>query len=179
MRWRTGRNPAAGKGSPDPTTLVLEVDCTAKEHIPAHVKVAVSFGIGGDPEATGPAPRVKGAPDDMSALVRDIFVRLLPSVVENFTWQETITMRPQLIEQTRAACGPEMDGLGLRIDSLQFRGLDFPEGSEPTIALRAAAASVRRESQAARVSADAASEFDAAPEVEAKDRGAESADSEA
>jgi len=146
MLRKSRRNQAAGRRPPELQYAHLAADCVAREGSPVRVKALVTYLIG---RARGPVAksvrRVPGAQRDLSALVQDIFTRSLRSVMANAAWDEMIRNRQELIERICAASTPEMDGLGLRIDSLQIQSLDFSEKSEALAALRAASAAERRE----------------------------------
>jgi uncharacterized membrane protein YqiK len=110
MRWTTQRN----KVAPVLNEVALSVDYLAKKHFPVHVKALASFRIDDIAAAAKRARRTSGTQGEMSALVHDIFVRHLRSVMETFAWDEMIRNRLRLIEQICAASAPEMSGLGLR-----------------------------------------------------------------
>ena len=146
MRWKTDRNQAT-QDSSSLSEATLSIDCLTRQNHPVHVKAVVSFRID-----VGPAAAVKRARrtprEELSTQVHDIFARQLRSVVGTFAWDEMLRDRLQLTGRIAAAGEPEMTELGLRVDTVTVRALDFPYDSEPSVILRAADAKMKAREKA-------------------------------
>ncbi len=125
----------------------LEADCFTEGHHSVHIRALAAYRIGVAPAGTAEADRARRTPTEMSPLVRDIFVRNLMAVVQDFAWDDLIRHQRRAVDRTSAAAGPEMSGLWLTIKSFQIKSMDFPEGGEPRIAMLRAMDEVEREAR--------------------------------
>jgi hypothetical protein len=113
-----------------------------KQRHEAHIRAVVSPRIDAVPPGTRKTPPVWRTPEEMYPLVRELFVRELIAAVAACSWYEMVKDLRELTGRVSAAAASEMDGLGLTTRSFHIKAIDFPEGSEPTLALRRAAAEV-------------------------------------
>jgi regulator of protease activity HflC (stomatin/prohibitin superfamily) len=120
----------------------LETDCRTRQNHEVHIKAMVSIRVDAAPLGTPGAPPAWRTPEQMYPLVRDIFIRELRAAVADRSWHEMLRTPRQLTDRTSAAAEPEMTALGLTAESFSLKAVDFPEGSEPALALRRAAAAV-------------------------------------
>ena len=132
----------------------LSVSCVTTQGIPVGLQGIVIFKIGDDlVSIANAARRFLDQQNQVSAKVHNVFAGHLRSIVGGLTVEDLIRDRDKLTAATRAACGAEMEKLGLIIDSLQIQEIEDPTGYIRTLALPHAAA-VARDARVAQAAAD-------------------------
>ncbi|MFL5998716.1 MAG: SPFH domain-containing protein [Streptomyces sp.] len=145
---------AVRKLSLDLNETQLVVDCVTHQGIPLKVRGVVIFKVGDDTVSIANAARrfldqQKMIPDR----VHIVFAGHLRSIVGGLTVEDMIRDREKLTGQTRAACGSEMEKLGLIVDSLQIHEIEDPTGYIKNLAMPHAAA-VQRDARIAQAEAN-------------------------
>ncbi|MEU3772245.1 SPFH domain-containing protein [Streptomyces sp. NPDC032472] len=145
---------AVRKLSLDLNETQLVVDCVTHQGIPLRVKGVVIFKIGDDMVSiANAARRFLDQQKMMPERVHIVFAGHLRSIVGGLTVEDMIRDREKLIGQTRAACGTEMEKLGLIVDSLQIHEIEDPTGYIKNLTMPHAAA-VQRDARIAQAEAN-------------------------
>ncbi|SDJ45952.1 flotillin family protein [Streptomyces indicus] len=132
----------------------LSVDCVTHQGIPLKVRGVVIFKVGDDfVSIANAARRFLDQQRLMSERVHNVFAGHLRSIVGGLTVEDMIRDRDKLTGQTRAACGTEMEKLGLIVDSLQIHEIEDPTGYIQNLAMPHAAA-VQRDARIAQAEAN-------------------------
>jgi flotillin len=140
---------AVRKLSLDLNETELQVDCVTHQGIPLKVRGVVIFKVGDDfVSIANAARRFLDQQKLMSERVHNVFAGHLRSIVGGLTVEDMIRDREKLTGQTRAACGTEMEKLGLIVDSLQIHEIEDPTGYISNLALPHASA-VQRDARIA------------------------------
>ncbi|MFG2791155.1 SPFH domain-containing protein [Streptomyces sp. NPDC048419] len=140
---------AVRKLSLDLNETELHVDCVTHQGIPLKVRGVVIFKVGDDfVSIANAARRFLDQQKLMSERVHNVFAGHLRSIVGGLTVEDMIRDREKLTGQTRAACGTEMEKLGLIVDSLQIHEIEDPTGYISNLALPHASA-VQRDARIA------------------------------
>ncbi|TXS43282.1 flotillin family protein [Streptomyces sp. uw30] len=140
---------AVRKLSLDLNETELQVDCVTHQGIPLRVRGVVIFKVGDDfVSIANAARRFLDQQKLMSERVHNVFAGHLRSIVGGLTVEDMIRDREKLTGQTRAACGTEMEKLGLIVDSLQIHEIEDPTGYIKNLAAPHAAA-VQRDARIA------------------------------
>ncbi|MFF4503322.1 flotillin family protein [Streptomyces sp. NPDC001401] len=120
---------AVRKLSLDLNETELHVDCVTHQGIPLKVRGVVIFKVGDDFVSIANAGRrFLDQQKLMAERVHNVFAGHLRSIVGGLTVEDMIRDREKLTGQTRAACGTEMEKLGLIVDSLQIHEIEDPTG---------------------------------------------------
>ncbi|MFK4226756.1 flotillin family protein [Streptomyces sp. NPDC019890] len=145
---------AVRKLSLDLNETELSVDCVTHQGIPLKVRGVVIFKVGDDFVSIANAGRrFLDQQKLMAELVHTVFAGHLRSIVGGLTVEDMIRDREKLTGQTRAACGTEMEKLGLIVDSLQIHEIEDPTGYIKNLAAPHAAA-VQRDARIAQAEAN-------------------------
>lgn len=145
---------AVRKLSLDLNETELSVDCVTQQGIPLRVRGVVIFKVGDDfVSIANAARRFLDQQKMMSDRVHNVFAGHLRSIVGGLTVEDMIRDREKLTGQTRAACGTEMEKLGLIVDSLQIHEIEDPTGYIKNLAMPHAAA-VQRDARIAQAEAN-------------------------
>ncbi|MFI7407554.1 SPFH domain-containing protein [Streptomyces sp. NPDC049627] len=145
---------AVRKLSLDLNETELHVDCVTHQGIPLKVRGVVIFKVGDDfVSIANAARRFLDQQKLMSERVHNVFAGHLRSIVGGLTVEDMIRDREKLTGQTRAACGTEMEKLGLIVDSLQIHEIEDPTGYIQNLAAPHAAA-VQRDARIAQAEAN-------------------------
>ncbi|MEU1402804.1 SPFH domain-containing protein [Streptomyces sp. NPDC005728] len=145
---------AVRKLSLDLNETELQVDCVTHQGIPLKVRGVVIFKVGDDfVSIANAARRFLDQQRMMSERVHNVFAGHLRSIVGGLTVEDMIRDREKLTGQTRAACGTEMEKLGLIVDSLQIHEIEDPTGYIQNLASPHAAA-VQRDARIAQAEAN-------------------------
>ncbi|MFJ7947088.1 flotillin family protein [Streptomyces sp. NPDC096354] len=145
---------AVRKMSLDLNETELSVDCVTHQGIPLRVRGVVIFKVGDDfVSIANAARRFLDQQKMMSERVHNVFAGHLRSIVGGLTVEDMIRDREKLTGQTRAACGTEMEKLGLIVDSLQIHEIEDPTGYIKNLAMPHAAA-VQRDARIAQAEAN-------------------------
>ncbi|PWG08711.1 flotillin [Streptomyces sp. V2] len=145
---------AVRKLSLDLNETELQVDCVTHQGIPLKVRGVVIFKVGDDfVSIANAARRFLDQQRLMSERVHNVFAGHLRSIVGGLTVEDMIRDREKLTGQTRAACGTEMEKLGLIVDSLQIHEIEDPTGYIQNLAMPHAAA-VQRDARIAQAEAN-------------------------
>ncbi|MFD7714013.1 flotillin family protein [Streptomyces sp. NPDC059785] len=145
---------AVRKLSLDLNETELSVDCVTHQGIPLKVRGVVIFKVGDDfVSIANAARRFLDQQRLMSERVHNVFAGHLRSIVGGLTVEDMIRDRDKLTGQTRAACGTEMEKLGLIVDSLQIHEIEDPTGYIKNLAMPHAAA-VQRDARIAQAEAN-------------------------
>ncbi|MEU2131995.1 SPFH domain-containing protein [Streptomyces sp. NPDC018352] len=145
---------AVRKMSLDLNETELCVDCVTHQGIPLRVRGVVIFKVGDDfVSIANAARRFLDQQKLMSERVHNVFAGHLRSIVGGLTVEDMIRDREKLTGQTRAACGTEMEKLGLIVDSLQIHEIEDPTGYIKNLAMPHAAA-VQRDARIAQAEAN-------------------------
>ncbi|WP_199551109.1 flotillin family protein [Streptomyces sp. N35] len=132
----------------------LSVDCVTHQGIPLKVRGVVIFKVGDDfVSIANAARRFLDQQRLMAERVHNVFAGHLRSIVGGLTVEDMIRDRDKLTGQTRAACGTEMEKLGLIVDSLQIHEIEDPTGYIQNLAMPHAAA-VQRDARIAQAEAN-------------------------
>ncbi|CAM5680425.1 Flotillin family protein OS=Streptomyces alboniger OX=132473 GN=CP975_31035 PE=3 SV=1 [Streptomyces alboniger] len=145
---------AVRKLSLDLNETELHVDCVTHQGIPLKVRGVVIFKVGDDFVSIANAGRrFLDQQKLMAERVHNVFAGHLRSIVGGLTVEDMIRDREKLTGQTRAACGTEMEKLGLIVDSLQIHEIEDPTGYIRNLAMPHAAA-VQRDARIAQAEAN-------------------------
>ncbi|MEU6924352.1 SPFH domain-containing protein [Streptomyces sp. NPDC046631] len=145
---------AVRKMSLDLNETELSVDCVTHQGIPLRVRGVVIFKVGDDfVSIANAARRFLDQQKLMAERVHNVFAGHLRSIVGGLTVEDMIRDREKLTGQTRAACGTEMEKLGLIVDSLQIHEIEDPTGYIKNLAMPHAAA-VQRDARIAQAEAN-------------------------
>ncbi|AJE39409.1 flotillin family protein [Streptomyces nodosus] len=145
---------AVRKLSLDLNETELQVDCVTHQGIPLKVRGVVIFKVGDDlVSIANAARRFLDQQKLMAERVHNVFAGHLRSIVGGLTVEDMIRDREKLTGQTRAACGTEMEKLGLIVDSLQIHEIEDPTGYIQNLAAPHAAA-VQRDARIAQAEAN-------------------------
>ncbi|MET7985791.1 MULTISPECIES: SPFH domain-containing protein [unclassified Streptomyces] len=145
---------AVRKISLDLNETELHVDCVTTQGIPLKVRGVVIFKVGDDFVSIANASRrFLDQQKMMAERVHNVFAGHLRSIVGGLTVEDMIRDREKLTGQTRAACGTEMEKLGLIVDSLQIHEIEDPTGYIRNLAMPHAAA-VQRDARIAQAEAN-------------------------
>ncbi|MGW2783024.1 SPFH domain-containing protein [Streptomyces populi] len=145
---------AVRKISLDLNETELHVDCVTTQGIPLKVRGVVIFKVGDDFVSIANAGRrFLDQQKMMAERVHNVFAGHLRSIVGGLTVEDMIRDREKLTGQTRAACGTEMEKLGLIVDSLQIHEIEDPTGYIRNLAMPHAAA-VQRDARIAQAEAN-------------------------
>jgi uncharacterized membrane protein YqiK len=133
-------------------------ECVTKQGISLLCRSVIAFKVGDDHESiANAARRFLEDQDHMSILTGRIFAGHLRSIIGSMTVEEIIRERQRLAEEVLDASKPEMEKIGLVVDSLQIQSID-DRGSGYIAALAAPhQAAVQRDAQIAQAQAQQAS----------------------
>jgi uncharacterized membrane protein YqiK len=133
-------------------------ECVTKQGISLLCRSVIAFKVGDDHESiANAARRFLEDQDHMSVLTGRIFAGHLRSIIGSMTVEEIIRERQRLAEEVLDASKPEMEKIGLVVDSLQIQSID-DRGSGYISALAAPhQAAVQRDAQIAQAQAQQAS----------------------
>ena len=146
------------------TTLTLSMqesevaeECVTKQGIALLCRSVIAFKVGDDHESiANAAKRFLEDQDHMSVLTGQIFAGHLRSIIGSMTVEEIIRERQRLAEEVLDASKPEMEKIGLVVDSLQIQSID-DRGSGYIAALAAPhQAAVQRDAHIAQAQAEQA-----------------------
>ena len=129
-------------------------ECVTKQGIALLCRSVIAFKVGDDHESiANAARRFLDDQDHMSVLTGRIFAGHLRSIIGSMTVEEIIRERQRLAEEVLDASKPEMEKIGLVVDSLQIQSID-DKGSGYIAALAAPhQAAVQRDAQIAQAQA--------------------------
>ncbi|HET6875208.1 MAG TPA: flotillin [Acidimicrobiales bacterium] len=132
-------------------------ECVTKQGIALLCRAVIAFKVGDDHESiANAARRFLDDQDHMSVLTGRIFAGHLRSIIGSMTVEEIIRERQRLAEEVLDASKPEMEKIGLVVDSLQIQSID-DRGSGYITALAAPhQAAVQRDAQIAKAQAEQA-----------------------
>ena len=132
-------------------------ECVTKQGITLLCRAIIAFKVGDDHESiANAARRFLEDQDRMSILTGRIFAGHLRSIIGSMTVEEIIRERQRLAEVVLDASKPEMEKIGLVVDSLQIQSID-DRGSGYIAALAAPhQAAVQRDAQIAKAQAEQA-----------------------
>jgi uncharacterized membrane protein YqiK len=132
-------------------------ECVTKQGITLLCRSVIAFKVGDDHESiANAARRFLEDQDHMSVLTGRIFAGHLRSIIGSMTVEEIIRERQRLAEEVLDASKPEMEKIGLVVDSLQIQSID-DRGSGYIAALAAPhQAAVQRDAQIAQAQAEQA-----------------------
>jgi uncharacterized membrane protein YqiK len=132
-------------------------ECVTKQGIALQCRAVIAFKVGDDHESiANAARRFLEDQDHMSVLAGRIFAGHLRSIIGSMTVEELIRERQRLAEEVLDASKPEMEKIGLVVDSLQIQSID-DRGSGYIAALAAPhQANVQRDAQIAKAQAEQA-----------------------
>jgi len=132
-------------------------ECVTKQGIGLLCRSVIAFKVGDDHESiANAARRFLEDQDRMSVLTGRIFAGHLRSIIGSMTVEEIIRERQRLAEEVLDASKPEMEKIGLVVDSLQIQSID-DRGSGYIAALAAPhQAAVQRDAQIAQAQAEQA-----------------------
>ena len=132
-------------------------ECVTKQGIALLCRSVIAFKVGDDHESiANAARRFLEDQDHMSVLTGRIFAGHLRSIIGSMTVEEIIRERQRLAEEVLDASKPEMEKIGLVVDSLQIQSID-DRGSGYIAALAAPhQAAVQRDAQIAQAQAQQA-----------------------
>jgi uncharacterized membrane protein YqiK len=130
-------------------------ECVTKQGIGLLCRSVIAFKVGDDHESiANAARRFLEDQDRMSVLTGRIFAGHLRSIIGSMTVEEIIRERQRLAEEVLDASKPEMEKIGLVVDSLQIQSID-DRGSGYIAALAAPhQAAVQRDAQIAQAQAE-------------------------
>src|SRR5579863_5427387 len=133
-------------------------ECVTKQGITLLCRSVIAFKVGDDHESiANAARRFLEDQDHMAILTGRIFAGHLRSIIGSMTVEEIIRERQRLAEVVLDASKPEMEKIGLVVDSLQIQSID-DRGSGYIAALAAPhQAAVQRDAQIAQAQAQQAS----------------------
>ena len=133
-------------------------ECVTKQGISLLCRAVIAFKVGDDHESiANAARRFLEDQDHMSVLTGRIFAGHLRSIIGSMTVEEIIRERQRLAEEVLDQSKPEMEKIGLVVDSLQIQSID-DRGSGYIAALAAPhQAAVQRDAQIAQAQAEQAS----------------------
>jgi uncharacterized membrane protein YqiK len=133
-------------------------ECVTKQGITLLCKAVIAFKVGDDHESiANAARRFLEDQDQMATLTGRIFAGHLRSIIGSLTVEEIIRERQRLSEEVLDSSKPEMEKIGLVVDSLQIQSID-DRGSGYIAALAAPhQAAVQRDAQIAQAQAQQAS----------------------
>ena len=133
-------------------------ECVTKQGISLLCRAVIAFKVGDDHESiSNAARRFLEDQDHMSVLTGRIFAGHLRSIIGSMTVEEIIRERQRLAEEVLDQSKPEMEKIGLVVDSLQIQSID-DRGSGYIAALAAPhQAAVQRDAQIAQAQAEQAS----------------------
>jgi uncharacterized membrane protein YqiK len=132
-------------------------ECVTKQGIALLCRAVIAFKVGDDHESiSNAARRFLEDQDHMSVLTGRIFSGHLRSIIGSMTVEEIIRERQRLAEEVLDQSKPEMEKIGLVVDSLQIQSID-DRGSGYIAALAAPhQAAVQRDAQIAQAQAEQA-----------------------
>lgn len=132
-------------------------ECVTKQGIALLCRAVIAFKVGDDHESiANAARRFLEDQDRMSVLTGRIFAGHLRSIIGSMTVEEIIRERQRLAEEILDASKPEMEKIGLVVDSLQIQSID-DRGSGYISALAAPhQAAVQRDAHIAQAQAEQA-----------------------
>ena len=133
-------------------------ECVTKQGIALVCRAVIAFKVGDDHESiANAARRFLDDQEHMSVLTGRIFAGHLRSIIGSMTVEEIIRERQRLAEEVLDQSKPEMEKIGLVVDSLQIQSID-DKGSGYIVALAAPhQAAVQRDAQIAQAQAQQAS----------------------
>ena len=133
-------------------------ECVTKQGIALICRAVIAFKVGDDHESiANAARRFLDDQDRMSVLTGRIFAGHLRSIIGSMTVEEIIRERQRLAEEVLDASKPEMEKIGLVVDSLQIQSID-DRGAKYIAALAAPhQAAVQRDAEIAQAQAEQAS----------------------
>src|SRR6266700_5330111 len=131
--------------------------CVTKQGISLNVRSVIAFKVGNDEESiVNAGQRFLMDQDQMATLTGRIFAGHLRSIIGSLTVEEIIRERQRLSEEVLDSSKPEMEKIGLVVDSLQIQSID-DRGSGYIAALAAPhQAAVQRDAQIAQAQAQQA-----------------------
>jgi uncharacterized membrane protein YqiK len=116
-------------------------ECVTTQGIPLKVRAVAVFKIGDDQVSiANAARRFLAEQDKMEELCGRIFAGHLRSIVGSLTVEEIIRERDKVAQEVKDGCHPEMEKLGIVVDSLQIQEIEDPTGYIRNIAAPHAAA---------------------------------------
>jgi uncharacterized membrane protein YqiK len=132
-------------------------ECVTKQGIALLCRSVIAFKVGDDHESiANAARRFLDNQEHMAVLTGRIFAGHLRSIIGSMTVEEIIRERQRLAEEVLDQSKPEMEKIGLVVDSLQIQSID-DRGSGYIAALAAPhQAAVQRDAQIAQAQAEQA-----------------------
>jgi uncharacterized membrane protein YqiK len=132
-------------------------ECVTKQGIALLCRAVIAFKVGDDHESiANAARRFLDDQEHMAVLTGRIFAGHLRSIIGSMTVEEIIRERQRLAEEVLDQSKPEMEKIGLVVDSLQIQSID-DRGSGYITALAAPhQAAVQRDAQIAQAQAEQA-----------------------
>jgi uncharacterized membrane protein YqiK len=132
-------------------------ECVTKQGITLLCRSVIAFKVGDDHESiANAARRFLDDQDHMSVLTGRIFAGHLRSIIGSMTVEEIIRERQRLAEEVLDASKPEMEKIGLVVDSLQIQSIDDRESGYIAALAAPHQAAVQRDAQIAQAQAQQA-----------------------
>jgi uncharacterized membrane protein YqiK len=132
-------------------------ECVTKQGIALLCRSVIAFKVGDDHESiANAARRFLDDQDHMSVLTGRIFAGHLRSIIGSMTVEEIIRERQRLAEEVLSASKPEMEKIGLVVDSLQIQSIDDRGAGYITALAAPHVAAVQRDAQIAQAQAEQA-----------------------
>jgi uncharacterized membrane protein YqiK len=132
-------------------------ECVTKQGITLLCRAVIAFKVGDDHESiANAARRFLEDQDRMSVLTGRIFAGHLRSIIGSMTVEEIIRERQRLAEEILDASKPEMERIGLVVDSLQIQSIDDRDSGYITALAAPHVANVQRDAQIAQAQAQQA-----------------------
>ena len=132
-------------------------ECVTKQGIALLCRSVIAFKVGDDHESiANAARRFLDDQDHMSVLTGRIFAGHLRSIIGSMTVEEIIRERQRLAEEVLDASKPEMEKIGLVVDSLQIQSIDDRESGYIAALAAPHQAAVQRDAQIAQAQAQQA-----------------------
>jgi uncharacterized membrane protein YqiK len=132
-------------------------ECVTKQGITLTCRSVIAFKVGDDHQSiANAARRFLEDQDRMSVLTGRIFAGHLRSIIGSMTVEEIIRERQRLAEEVLGASKPEMERIGLVVDSLQIQSIDDLGSGYITALAAPHQANVQRDAQIAQAQAQQA-----------------------
>jgi len=132
----------------------LTIDCVTHQGIPLGIRGVVIYKVGDDfASIANAARRFLDQQAQMDQRVHNVFTGHLRAIVGNMTVEEMIRDREKLTQLTRESSGPELEKLGLIVDSLQIQEIEDQTGYIKNLG-RPHAAAVESQARIAQADAD-------------------------
>ncbi len=132
---------------------LLQIESVTTQGIPLDLEAVVLYKVGDDVLSIAKAVRRFNDREEMRNQIHNVLAGHLRAVIGTMTVENIMRNREELAKAVRAACGEDLDRLGLRIDSFQIQKVDDPTGYISNLAAPEAAR-VEKEARIARANAD-------------------------